>query len=70
MGKKIRKDSPTFSVGVRQDRRTKLSTERSRKLVETNPYLETQRNHKKWFAENTMGKQRKKPRYDLKEKKK
>jgi hypothetical protein len=39
-------------------------------LVQINPVFHTEKEHKKWFEPNIMGKQRGKPRYDLKERKK
>ena len=44
---------------------SKLAKDHDQKLNEPNPYLETQRAHKKWYARNIMGKQRGKPRYDM-----
>ena len=44
---------------------SKLAKTHDEKLVQPNPYLETQREHKDWYAANIMGKQRGKPRYDM-----
>lgn len=39
-------------------------------LQQTNPYLETQRSHNKWYAAHELGKQRQMPRLAPKEQKK
>lgn len=43
----------------------KLAKMHGKDLVQPNPYLKTERKHKNWYAPNTMGKQRGKPRYDM-----
>lgn len=43
----------------------KIVKNKDQKLVQPNPYLETQRSHKKWYSSNIMGKQRGKPKYDM-----
>ncbi len=44
---------------------SKLAKEHGKRLVEPNPYLQTQKKHKDWYLRPTMGKQRGKPRYDM-----
>ena len=39
-------------------------------LVETNPYLRTEKSHKKWFHQGSMGKQDGRPRIAPRERKK
>jgi len=44
---------------------SKTTVNADQKIIKPNPYLETQKPHKKWYASNIMGKQRGKPRYDM-----
>ena len=44
---------------------SKIIKNKDQKLVQPNPYLETQKNHRHWFSSNIMGKQRGKPKYDM-----
>lgn len=44
---------------------SKLAKEHGKRLVQPNPYLKTQKGHKDWYLRPAMGKQRKKPRYDM-----
>lgn len=54
MGKKIRKQSD-------------LSQNHDQKFVKTSSYLHTEKEHKKWFKEANLGKQRGKPKQRVKE---
>jgi len=45
--------------------RSKLSLDRDQRLENVNPYLQLSENRRKWYHEETMGKQRGKPRYDM-----
>jgi len=49
---------------------SKLTTNPDNKPIEVNPFLRTEEKHRDWYEPNVMGKQRGKPRYDLKEIKK
>lgn len=44
--------------------------DRDQNIIETNSYLEIQKEHKDWFKKNAMGKQRGKPTMTPKETKK
>lgn len=49
---------------------SKQSITRDQKIVETNPYLELQKEHKNWYEKNQMGRQGEKPQMVTREIKK
>jgi len=51
-------------------KKSKLTTNADNEPIQINTILRTEEEHKKWYDPNVMGKQRGKPRYDLKEVKK
>lgn len=56
---------------IQRNRRDgKHGIDNDNKIFEPNSELNLNSAHKKWFHEQTMAKQRGKPQYDLKEKKK
>jgi len=50
---------------MKKESRTKLSIDKDQRPEEVNPYLRLSENRKKWYHQETMGKQRGKPRYDM-----
>ena len=46
---------------------TKLSREKSGRIVKTDPFLRTGKNHKKWYKPENLGKQRQKPKQKIKQ---
>jgi hypothetical protein len=49
---------------------SKHGVDRDGEVFEPNSALNTEKHHKDWYSSQTMGKQRGKPKYDMKEKKK